>query len=180
MKERFFTLANQLTLVRLGLIPVFVVAIVEGHYRLGLILLVVAGVSDSLDGYLARRLKQRTELGAYLDPIADKLLLSTSFVVLAVSGDVPWMLSALVLGRDVVIVAVAAVILLGSGSRSFRPSVYGKACTVVQVITVFGVVLGRVWPPAVSAKPPLLWLTAILTVVSGIHYAYHTGKVLPR
>ena len=180
MKSQIFTWANQFTLLRLGLIPFFAVAVLEGRYHWALSLLVVAGVSDALDGLLARWLKQRTALGAYLDPITDKLLLSTAFVVLAVRGDIPWTLSVLVLGRDVLMVVVAGVIVVAAGFRPFPPSIYGKGCTAVQMLTVLAVVLGRVWPPAEESWRVLLWLTAVLTVLTGVHYAYQTGKVLPR
>ena len=180
MTSQFFTLANQLTLLRLALIPFFAVAVLGGHYDWALALLLAAGVSDALDGILARSLKQRTALGAYLDPIADKLLLSTGFVVLAIRGDLPWTLAILVLGRDVVIVAIALVIVLAAGLRPFTPSLYGKACTLAQVLAVIAVVAVEVLPGAalVWAKDLLLWLTAALTVLSGIHYALRTGKVL--
>ncbi len=180
MKSQLFTWANQFTLLRLGLIPFFAVAVLEGRYAWALTLLVVAGASDALDGLLARWLKQRTALGAYLDPITDKLLLSTAFVVLAVRGDIPWTLSVLVLGRDVLMVVVAGVIVVAAGFRPFPPSIYGKGCTAVQMLTVLAVVLGRVWPPAEVLWRVLLWLTAALTVLTGVHYAYQTGKVLPR
>lgn len=181
MKRQIFTLANQLTLFRLALIPFFALTILNRQYRWGLGLLLAAGLSDLLDGMLARRLEQRTPLGAYLDPIADKLLLSTSFIVLAVEGDVPWALTILVLGRDVLIVTIAVVIIVGAGFRPFPPSVYGKVTTTVQVLTVFAAVLAELGPPAplLSAKDGLVWLTAGLTVVSGLHYAWRTGKMLP-
>lgn len=182
MKQRIFTLANQLTLLRLALIPFFVLAIRGGQYGWALALLVVAGASDSLDGLLARWLKQRTPLGAYLDPIADKLLLSTAFVVLATQGMVPWTLSILVLSRDVLIIAIAAVIIIGAGFRPFAPSVYGKACTTTQVVTVIVVVGFNVMPHEVLEwlRGLLLWLTAAITLLSGVHYAYRTGKMLPE
>lgn len=182
MSNQFFTLANELTLLRLALIPFFVLAILGGNYAWGLALLLAAGVSDALDGLLARSLKQRTALGAYLDPIADKLLLSTAFVVLAVQGDVPWTLSILVLGRDVLIVAIGLAIILASGFRPFSPSVFGKACTATQVVTVIVVVWVEVLPHGALAwaKDLLLWLTAVMTVLSGLHYALRTGKTLPE
>lgn len=181
MKQPIFTLANQLTLLRLLLIPFFALAILGGNYGWGLGLLVAAGLTDFLDGLLARRLEQRTPLGATLDPIADKLLLSTAFIVLAVGGAVPWWLSILVLSRDFLILAVALAIIIGSGFRSFRPSLYGKACTTVQILTVLVVVLVEVLPAAglLGVKYFLLWLTAALTLVSGIHYAYQTSKLVP-
>lgn len=181
MKQPVFTLANQLTLLRLLLIPFFALAILGGQYGWGLVLLVAAGMSDFLDGLLARRLQQRTPLGATLDPIADKLLLSTSFVVLAVSGAVPWWLSILVLSRDVLIVAIGLAIIIGAGFRPFSPSVYGKACTAVQMLTVFVVVLVEVAPGAwlLWVKNLLLWLTATLTLLSGVLYAHRTSKLMP-
>jgi cardiolipin synthase len=178
--KQLFTYANQLTLIRLALIPFYAVTILQGRYRVALILLVVAGLSDGLDGLLARWLKQRTTLGALLDPIADKILLSTSFVVLAISGDVPRWVSILVLSRDVLMVIVASVVTMVTGFRPFPPTLLGKVCTGVQIVTVFWVVLGRVWPPVAVAEPFLLWLTVGFTVVSGFHYAIRTGKDLPH
>jgi cardiolipin synthase len=180
MKRQIFTLANQLTFFRLALIPFFALAILNRKYGCGLGLLVAAGLSDLLDGMLARRLQQRTPLGAYLDPIADKLLLSTAFLVLAVEGDVPWTLTVLVLSRDVLILTIAVVVIIGAGYRPFPPSLYGKATTVAQLLTVFAAVLAELGPPAalLRAKDGLLWLTAALTILSGLHYAYRTGRLI--
>ena len=181
MRAQIFTLANQFTILRLALVPFFVLAVLDGRYGWALALLVIAGLSDFLDGLLARWLKQRTPLGSYLDPIADKLLLSTSFVVLAVAQNVPWTLTILVLSRDLLIVAVALVIIIGAGFRPFPPSFLGKACTTAQIVAVFVVVLEEVAPRDWLAllKVVLLWTTAALTVLSGFHYAYRTGKMLP-
>ena len=181
MRAQIFTLANQFTLLRLALVPFFVLAVLDGRYGWALALLVAAGLSDFLDGLLARWLKQRTPLGSYLDPIADKLLLSTSFVVLAVAHNVPWTLTILVLSRDILIVAVAAVVIIGAGFRPFPPSVLGKACTTAQIVAVFVVVLEEVAPSdwLLVFKEATLWITAALTVLSGLHYAYRTGRMLP-
>lgn len=182
MRAQLFTLANQLTLLRLVLIPFFVLAVLGEQHRLALGLFVAAGVSDSLDGLLARVLNQRTAFGAYLDPIADKLLLSTAFVVLAFQGSVPWTLTILVLGRDVLIVVIAGVIVLATGFRPFPPSIYGKACTVAESAAVLAVVLGNVflWAWLAPARNFFFWLTAALVVVSGLQYAYHVGKTLSQ
>lgn len=181
MTQRIFTLANQLTLLRLLLIPFFALAILGGRYGWGLGLLVAAALTDFLDGQLARRLEQRTVLGTTLDPVADKLLLSTSFVVLAVRGDVPWWLSILVLSRDGLILVTALALILGTGFRPFSPSVYGKACTTAQIVTVLAAILAALVgsEPLQWAKGFLLWLTAALTVLSGVHYAYCTAKAPP-
>jgi len=182
MNRQIFTLANQLTIFRLVLIPFLALAILNRAYGWGLAVLGAAALTDLLDGMLARGLSQRTPLGAYLDPIADKLLLSTSFVVLAIERNLPWALTVLVLGRDVLILVIAGVILLVSGFRPFPPSVYGKATTTAQVLTVMVVVLAEVFaePWLLGTKQFLIWLTAALTVLSGLHYAWRTGKMLPE
>jgi cardiolipin synthase len=178
--KKLFTFANQLTFLRLGLIPFFVLAVLGRHFGWALGLLLAAAVSDFFDGLLARWLKQRSALGATLDPIADKLLLSTSFVVLAISGAIPWWITILVLSRDVLIFGVAMAMTIGAGFRRFSPTLYGKLCTGVQMVTVFAAVLVEVVPDERLAwvKLALLGLTVGLTVFSGFHYAYRTGKLI--
>src|ERR1700679_3527677 len=135
--RRIFTVPNQITLLRLGFLPVFLTLIAYQRYRWALLVLVVAGLSDAIDGLLARQLNQRSALGAYLDPIADKLLLSSSFIILAFKQKLAWWLTIIVLSRDVMILIVAVVILLISGYRPFPPSVYGKLTTALQILLVF-------------------------------------------
>lgn len=182
MTQKIFTLANQLTLLRLLLIPFFALAILGGQYGWGLGLLLAAALTDFLDGLLARKLEQRTTLGTTLDPIADKLLLSTSFIVLAVRGVVPWWLSILVLSRDTLLLVTALALVLGTGFRTFPPTFYGKACTATQVVTVVVAVVAELEPITVllRTKVFLLWLTAAFTVFSGVHYAYRTATHLPE
>src|SRR5580692_2814633 len=134
MPSRILTVPNQLTFLRLAFLPVFLIAIEYERYGLALGILVAAGVSDALDGLLARGLNQRTPLGAYLDPIADKLLLSSSYLELALHGKIAWWLAIMVLGRDVLILIACAVILLAVGFRSFPPSVWGKATTFFEIL----------------------------------------------
>src|SRR5467141_2666152 len=119
MKGRIWTVPNQITFLRLGFLPVFLILIAYDHYRWALLVLVIAGLSDGIDGLLARSLNQKTALGAYLDPIADKLLLSSSFVVLAFNGKIRWWLATLVLSRDVLLLTSAAVLLVVAGYRPF-------------------------------------------------------------
>src|SRR5580700_2579535 len=126
MKNRVLTVPNQLTFLRLAFLPFFIIAIKYDHYALALGILVVAGMSDGLDGLLARQLNQRTPLGAYLDPIADKLLLSSSYFVLALKGKIAWWLTILVLGRDVILLTASAAILVTVCYRPFPPSIWGK------------------------------------------------------
>jgi cardiolipin synthase len=137
MASRVLTVPNQLTFLRLGFLPFFIVLIFYEQYAWALLILVLAALTDGMDGLLARSLNQKTALGAYLDPIADKLLLSSSFVALALEGKIPRWLTILVLGRDVLILTTALVIMLVSGYRQFTPSIFGKIATVVQILLVF-------------------------------------------
>ncbi|HZC65828.1 MAG TPA: CDP-alcohol phosphatidyltransferase family protein, partial [Candidatus Dormibacteraeota bacterium] len=141
MQGRIFTVPNQITLLRLGFLPLFLVSIAYDHYGWALLILVVAGLSDGVDGLLARSLNQSSSLGAYLDPIADKLLLSSSFVILAFKHQIDLWLMIFVLSRDVTILVVAVVILLMFGYRPFPPSIFGKLNTFFQIVMVFSVLL---------------------------------------
>jgi cardiolipin synthase (CMP-forming) len=171
---------NQLTLLRLVFIPPVILFILYGHYGAAFALVTIAGISDGLDGVLARRLGQQTTLGTYLDPIADKLLLSSSFVALGFAGHIPLWLIILVLSRDILILATVLVIILTTQLRTFPPTLYGKANTVAQVGTVLVVLLSLITPLEV-----LRWLaqigvycTAAFTVISGLHYAVRTAARL--
>jgi cardiolipin synthase (CMP-forming) len=180
MKGRIWTVPNQITFLRLGFLPVFLILIAYEHYRWALFVLVVAGLSDGIDGLLARSLNQRSALGAYLDPIADKLLLSSSFVLLAFKKQLAWWLTILVLSRDVLILIVAVVILLVSGYRPFPPSILGKLTTASEIVLVFLVVLGAAYPeyhmPILNHM--LIYAVTVLSVVSGFHYSFTTTRHL--
>ncbi len=145
MTSRILTVPNQLTFLRLAFLPVFLIAIKYERYDLALGILVAAGLSDGLDGLLARGLNQKTPLGAYLDPIADKLLLSSSYFVLALKGKIAWWLTILVLGRDVLILVACAVILITVGYRPFPPSIWGKATTFFEILLVVLVLVLAIW-----------------------------------
>lgn len=163
---------NLLTLLRLIFVPVTVIAVIEGRYGWALALFLTAGVTDALDGLLARMLEQKTVLGQYLDPIADKLLLSTMFLVLASRHRIPAWVTVLVFSRDIIILIVCT-LLYGIGvMRVFRPSLFGKANTIVQVVTVPLVMLHEISSASwiAEAKNFGINLTIALTVVSGIHY----------
>lgn len=165
---------NQLTLLRLCIIPFLVLAILDHDYRTAFWLFVLAGVTDGLDGLLARWLRQRTVLGQYLDPVADKLLLSTLFLVLHHEGLISRRVTVLVFARDFGILMVAAILYASIGMKDFRPSLFGKANTLAQIIALLTVLLSRFY------APPLILLvrhwsleaTVVFTVVSGFHYAW--------
>jgi cardiolipin synthase len=178
--NRFRTAPNLLTLARICLAPFLVAAILEDRYTLSFYLFLAAGFTDALDGLLARLLKQRTRLGQYLDPVADKLLLSTLFLVLMHKGLIPTRVTVMVFGRDVGILVVAAILYAGAGRREFSPSIFGKANTLAQIAAVAAVLLLQIDPVHWVAQTRLaaLGATMALTVVSGLHYAWTVSRRL--
>ncbi len=171
---QFFYLPNQLTLLRMVFLPLIVLSLLGGHNGWALALFVAAGVSDTLDGQLARRLHQQTTLGQYLDPVADKMLLSTMFLVLSVLHRIPWKFTVVVFGRDVSILIASAVLYVAANLRDFSPSVFGKANTTSQVLAVFFVLLLPVYRAEwiYIARLLALWATFVFTIISGVHYAF--------
>lgn len=130
-------LPNLITLLRIGAIPVFLILLVDERYTEALIVFILAGITDSLDGLLARWLDARTTLGAFIDPLADKLLLVSSFVILAFLGDIPRWLAVLVIMRDVIILIGYSVLFFVTGHAiEVRPTLIGKASTFFQLLTV--------------------------------------------
>jgi cardiolipin synthase len=169
---------NLLTLARICLAPFLVSAILEDRYALSFYLFLAAGFSDALDGALARLLKQRTMLGQYLDPVADKLLLSTLFLVLMNKGLIPARVTVMVFGRDVGILVVAALLYAAAGRREFVPSIFGKANTFAQIAAVAAVLLHQLTAAQWVAEVRMIALgaTMVLTVVSGLHYAWVVSR----
>ncbi|MFZ0804233.1 MAG: CDP-alcohol phosphatidyltransferase family protein [Terriglobales bacterium] len=178
--SQLLTYPNQLTLLRMTFLPFIVIKLVDGRYGVALILFVLAGMSDGLDGLVARALKQQTTLGQYLDPIADKLLLSTVFLVLSILHKIPWKFTVVVFSRDISILAASTVLFAIAGLRDFRPSVFGKANTFAQVAAVFFVLLLQIkaerW--VAIARLTFLRATFTFTIISAIHYVFLVGKRL--
>ena len=170
--SQIFTAPNQLTLLRMIFVPFIVIHLVDGRYLWALVVFIVAGFSDGLDGLLARRLHQQTLLGQYLDPIADKLLLSTMFLVLSILHKIPWKYTVLVFSRDISILAASAVLFAIAGLRDFRPSIFGKANTFSQISAVFFVLLYEVRPVLWIgiAEKTFLRATCFFTILSALHY----------
>lgn len=171
---------NQLTFLRLCLVPFLVLAILDGSFRTGFALFILAGITDALDGLLARLLRQQTQLGQYLDPVADKLLLSTLFLVLTHQGFISWRIAVLVFGRDLGILIVSAILYASLGMRDFSPSIFGKANTLAQILALVSVLLSRFYAPAwvTEFRTATLFATVVLTVFSGFHYAWRVGRRL--
>ncbi len=176
--REFRTTPNQLTFLRLCLTPFLVLALLDGYYRTGFVLFVIAGITDGLDGLLARVLKQRTALGQYLDPVADKLLLSTLFLVLTHLGLISWRITVLVFGRDLGILVVSAILYAAMGMRDFRPSIFGKANTLAQIIALITVLMSQFYAPAavIVIRNAALFATVVLTVFSGLHYTWRVAR----
>jgi cardiolipin synthase len=174
MATRILTPSNQITLLRLVFVPVFAILVLDRHYRAALAVLTAAALSDILDGTVARLLKQESSLGVALDPIADKILMTTGYLTLAFRGALPWWLTIIVLSRDVAILMAAAVISLVAGYRPFHPSLLGKASTAAQVATLFAAMCHRARVPFITADvvSVFIYLAAGLTLASGVHYVF--------
>jgi cardiolipin synthase (CMP-forming) len=171
---------NLLTFLRLCLIPFLLIAVLDSHYRAALFLFIVAGLSDGLDGLAARLLEQQTQLGQYLDPVADKLLLSTLFLVLMHQQLVSLRVTVLVFSRDLGILIVATLLYIALGIRDFRPSIYGKASTCAQIVALVSVLLCQIYAPQplLMIRHAALDATIALTIVSAFHYAWRTARRL--
>ncbi len=177
-----------MTLLRIALIPVFASLLYYGRYEWALFAFFFAGISDGFDGFIARRFNQSSSLGTILDPIADKLLMTTSFIILTLPHvlpidnkhfPVPFWVTAAVIGRDILIVVVAVAIFVMTGFRGFKPSFLGKISTVVQ-ISAIGIILFATVMPIYSGYylPTVYTLVAALSFFSGIHYIFHVAKLM--
>jgi cardiolipin synthase len=177
------TVANLLTVLRLILIPVFVVAAHDKKFDWALGVFVVAAVTDGLDGLVARAFNQKTPLGAILDPMADKLLLVTAFVVLTMQSftktpPIPFWLTATVISRDVFIVLGALVINMTTGFSNFRPSVPGKLNTFVQITMIVFFLAANAFDLFTRFLPLAFYVTLAMTIFSGLHYVWHANRLM--
>ena len=176
------TPANQLTLLRVLLVPAFVILIVYGYLGSALIVFGTAGLTDMLDGLLARRTGQ-SSLGAWLDPMADKLLLVSAFIVLTMPGlglanRLPIWLTILIISRDVVIVLTVAIVNLAIGRRTFRPSVFGKIATATYIVTVVVAMFFNYRGYHSAIVDFFIYTSLVITLVSSLHYIRHAAKII--
>jgi cardiolipin synthase len=177
------TPANQLTLLRVVLIPAFVILVIYGYLGWALVVFAIAGLTDALDGLLARRSGQRTSLGAWLDPMADKLLLVTTFVVLTIPGlglsnRLPIWLTVLIISRDVVIVLTVAIVNLAIGPRTFRPSIYGKVATATYIVTAVIAMFFNYLGYHSLFVDVGVYASLAITLISGMHYIRHAARTM--
>jgi cardiolipin synthase (CMP-forming) len=176
-----WTLPNFITLLRLAALPFFLVSIADGRFDIALAIFVVAGLSDGVDGYLARHLGMKSALGAYLDPIADKLLLISSYLFLAIPSypakvKVPVWLAVMVLSRDFLLLMVALLMILSTGKRSFPPSWAGKVTTVTQIVTVLFVLCANIWDWPRPVVLLAFGAAATTTMLSGFDYVLRVAR----
>jgi cardiolipin synthase len=172
---------NFFTILRLVLVPAVIRAILAGDHLQALVLFAAAAVTDVLDGATARTFQITSDFGAYLDPIADKALLSGVFLALALSGSIPWWLVILIFGRDIYLLLAAGLMLWLTSRRNFPPSSWGKASTFVQIVTAIAWMtrnLSHV-PVLDRISTALLWPCAAVTIWSGLHYTWR-GVQLAR
>ena len=185
MASNIITIPNLLTFLRMALIPVFASLLYYGQSGWALMVFVIAGVSDGVDGFVARRFNQESALGTIIDPIADKLLMTTAFVILTLPNvlpptrhlPVPFWVTAFVLGRDVLIIGVAGAINVMTGFRGFKPSRLGKISTVAQIAAVTLIMAAAV--TGYTFFLPTIYATVVfLAFASGIHYIFFVAKLM--
>jgi cardiolipin synthase len=177
------TLPNLLSLLRMGLVPFFIISVIEGQPRRALAIFVAAGVTDALDGAIARIYHQQSLLGSYLDPIADKLLLMSAYVMLSIPAlnhgtPIPVWVTVLVIARDVLLVVVALVLYLAVGVKRFPPSVLSKGTTVLQVAAIVLVLLSGLYASLEPVALGAMYLVGALTLASGLDYIVHVNRLV--
>ena len=189
MSSRIITVPNLLTIFRMVLIPVFVSLLFYQRFVSALVIFVVAGLTDGLDGLLARRFDQKSQLGTILDPIADKMMMVTSFVVLSMRSvfpqpvpshlPIPFWVTIAVISRDVFILVGAASINVVTGFRGFRPSLLGKVNTTVQIVAIGAIMFAASVPYGTVYYLPTVYATVFtFAVLSGAHYVFFVSKLL--
>lgn len=188
MSSRIVTLPNLLTMFRMVLIPFFVSLLFYQRFGWALFIFLLAGLTDALDGLFARRFNQKSQLGTILDPIADKLLLVTSFIVLSLPQispqpvprhfPVPFWVTAAVISRDIFIVVGAAAINIVTGFRGFRPSWLGKVNTVVQILSIVAILIAAHFPSVNGYLPTVYTTVFALAVISGVHYVFFASRLV--
>ena len=165
-------LANKITIIRIFFIPIFIALLVYNFRITAFVLFCLMGITDAVDGFIARVRQERTELGSFLDPMADKLLLTTSFITLSVINELPVWLTIIVVSRDLILVAGALLTHIITGSLVISPSLLGKATTFFQIVTISVVLLVQLLEATPFILHILFLTTAFFTIASGIHYIY--------
>ena len=175
---RVLNLPNSLTIARIVIIPLFIIAVIYKRYDYALYMFIVAALTDTLDGFIARLTNQKTALGTFLDPLADKFLLITSFIVFSMNGWLPKWLTITVISRDVIVITGWVLVYLITHTSNVKPTATGKAAIAMQLILLCYVLLDiNVGFLPNDIQNVLIWLTAALTIISGLHYIYRGFKL---
>lgn len=169
-------LPNTLTITRIILIPLFVTSVIYRRYDYALFLFVIAALTDMFDGLIARLKSQKTAFGNFLDPLADKFLLVTSFIVFSMYGLVPTWLTIMIISRDIIVVTGWIVLYLLTHRAEIEPTITGKAATTFQLILICYVLLHVNVPAVPDIDKYLIWVTAVFTITSALHYIYRGLK----
>jgi cardiolipin synthase len=182
MRRLPVTIPNVLSLLRMGLTPLFIISLVNGQPVAALAIFAAAGITDALDGFIARTYGQQSRLGAYLDPVADKMLLMSAYVILAIPGvhsgaHIPPWVTVLVIARDLIIVVMVLTFYLALGVRRFSPTLLSKVNTIVQVVTAVVVLASGVWRALVQPAEWAAYGVAATTVASGVDYIIRANRM---
>jgi cardiolipin synthase len=172
------TIPNLITMLRILLTPLFIIFLIQGSYHKALFVFLLAGVSDLADGLIARTWHQKSRLGSYLDPLADKVLMAASFVTLSIYREIPSWLTVVVISRDLALGFGVLIFRLADIPLEVRPSLAGKWTTTFQVITVFLVLIGKIWPIPYKVLLAFFYCTGALTTITGIHYLYNGIRMM--
>ncbi len=167
---------NTLTMTRIVLIPLFVTSVIYSRYDYALLLFIVAALTDMFDGLIARIKSQKTPFGNFLDPLADKFLLVTSFILFSIYDKVPKWLTITIISRDIIIVTGWVILYLLTHTAKVEPSFLGKTAITFQLVLICFILLEINFPVLPDARFLLIWLTAIFTILSGLHYIYRGLK----
>ena len=171
---------NVITVIRIILVPFLVIFLIEDQFDLALLVFIAAGISDAADGFLARLLNQRTTIGAFIDPVADKLLINTSIVTLAILDIMPSWLAVLVISRDVIILLGVGLLELTDRLREINPTIDSKITTFFQLACIFIYLASERVPDLLRWDLHVLTATAVATIISGLHYIFIGFQVLGR
>ena len=174
------TLPNRLTISRIVFIPIFIVLLIKGYKFPALLVFGLAGLTDALDGFVARARNQRSKLGFFLDPVADKLLINTSFITLAIMGFIPMWLPVIVIARDILITLGVIAIYILKERQVISPTLIGKSTTMIQMLTIFFVLM-NLWAGHLSKIVCFfIWISALLTIISGLEYIFVGSRIPDR
>lgn len=169
---------NLLTICRILLVPIFINLLIYGYYLSALLIFLLAGLTDSLDGFIARTSNKKTALGTYLDPMADKLLLAAGFITLTKLHFIPVWLTIIILSRDIILIIGTLMVHLVHVDFNISPTIIGKGTTLFQLIYIISILIFIVTNRGSYLLSPLLIITTILTISSGLHYIYRGFRLI--